>query len=462
MNQARQITCHCIISHPTAAKFLVIKHADGWSPPVALLSDDRSIVSQVEQLNQGMMDNYGFLTVALRRLASSPGYRCLELEMLSPRGREGLQAVWVGRKEYSKYRRSSPNQYDPMAAWLDEKEKGIIPDVRPPWENTGWFALARDWIQQSVKRLNIHQTGPVEQYRAFRTTSCILRVPAGGSYLYFKACMNARPAEAALTGALAEKWPQYIEKPLLTDEERNWMLSWDYGSPQQIRPAYVDYPQVARMLAEIQLGSLESISEWRRLGCIETTLSQLSDFAGDLDKLTGLLSAGGGEMALSEEELRLVTGAASQLQAALEKLAGYNIPDMLVHPDVWFTNINRKGDGFTLNDWSGTRIANPFFSLIKLIRFRELELENRMPAQGDPSGDDELIERIVGQYLEVFRQFETPQRLANAMALVREVHHLWRLFVWHEALAFEEDMSPSYQSNVRHLQRIARQMIEAK
>jgi hypothetical protein len=459
MNQPRQITCHCIISHPTAAKFLAIKHADGWSPPVALLSDNSSIVGQVDLVNQGMMNNYGFLTVALRRLAASPGYRCLELEMLSPRGREGLQAVWVGKDEYSQYRRSAPDQYDPIAAWLDEKEKGVIPEVRPPWERAGWFAMARDWIQQSLKRLNIHQAGPVEQYRAFRTTSSILRVPAGGSHIYFKACMNAQPAEVAMTVALAERWPQYIDKPLLADVERNWMLSWDYGSPQQVRPTYDDYPQVARMLAEIQLGSLASMPEWQRLGCNATSLNQLSEFAGNLDQLSGLLRAGGGAMALSQEELKALSGTVGQLQEASEKLASHDIPDMLVHPDLWFTNINRKAGGFSIYDWSGTRLAHPFFGLLKLIRFRELELENRMPTQGDPAGDDLLISDIVDAYLGEFRQYGTPQSLAEAMTAARDLQNLWRLYIWHEALAFVEKLSPSYQSIVRHLQRIARQMV---
>jgi len=462
MNQPRPITCHCIISHPTAAKFLAIKHADGWSPPVAVLSDDRSIVSQVHSVNQGMMDNYGFLTVALRRLAASPGYRCLELEMLAPRGRAGLQAVWIGKSEYTEFRRSSPDQYDPMAAWLDEKEAGRIPDVRPAWEQEGWFATAREWIQQSLKRLHIQQAGPVEQYRAFRTTSNILRVPTSGRYVYFKACMSAQPPEATLTRALAEKWPQYIEKPLLVDEERNWMLSFDYGAPQQVRPSYADYPQVAQMLADIQLGSLESMSEWRRMGCIETSLDQLSEFAGNLDGLSGLLTAGGGEMALSNEELTALSSGAGQLQAAVEKLAAHGIPDMLVHPDLWFTNINRKASGFALYDWSGTRIAHPFLSLLKLIRFRELEVENRIPTLGDPADDEQLIADILSAYLERFNSHGSPQSLAEAMNLARELHNLWRLYIWHSALAHEENLSPGYQSVVRHLQRIARQMVHSQ
>ena len=33
MNQPELATCHCIISHPSKPKFLVIKHSDRWAPP---------------------------------------------------------------------------------------------------------------------------------------------------------------------------------------------------------------------------------------------------------------------------------------------------------------------------------------------------------------------------------------------------------------------------------------------
>lgn len=460
MNEPKQAICHCIIKHPSAAKFLAIKHADGWSPPVALVNDDQSIANQASAINQGLLQNYGFMTAVLRQLASSPGYRCLEVDMLSQHGREGLQAVWVGKQEYSSFRRSSADQYDPIAAWLDEVEVADIPKVRPLWEQPGWFAEAREWIQQSLKQLGIHQAGPVEQYRAFRTSSSILRVPAAGSHIYFKACMQSEPNEAALTQALAETWPELVPMPLKVDVQRNWMLSRDHGHQQQGHVAYEDFSEVARGLAEIQLGSADSPARWQQLGCPEVTLTRLVDFAANLESLSDLFVMGGGDMALSEQEVAALVAKTGRQQASLEKLAEYSIPNMLVHPDLWFTNIRKTEQGLSIYDWAGTTLAHPFFGLMKLIRFRELENEMSLPAQGDPEGDDALKEHIIASYLQPFDELESPPRLAEAFALVQEVYGLWRLFIWHRALAFEEPMSVSYQNVVRHLQRIGRHIVE--
>jgi len=461
MNDSTQAICHCIIGHPSAAKFLVIKHADGWSPPVALVSDGQSMAHQVGLINRGMLENYGFMTVALRQLAASPGYHCVELEMLSQHGRSGLQAVWVGKKEYAQFRRSAPGQFDPMAAWLEEREKGITPENRPRWEKKNWCAGARDWIQKGLRSLNMPQTGPVEQVRAFRTPSCVLRAPTSRGYVYFKACQDVPPAEAALTRELAEKWPHYVDKPLMVDAKRNWMLSRDYGDPRLARPAYADYPRVASALADIQLGSLDAAEKWSALGCPAVSLDTLTELAGNIESLAPILAAGGGDMAITEREIEQLAAIGLRNEKTLERLSGYAIPDMLVHPDLWFTNIARKPDGLFIMDWSGTVIAHPFFSLMKLIRFRELETEARMPVQGDPAADPILIDSIINAYLEGFSPFESPERLREAMTLVREVHGLWRLFTWRQALSLEEDMSVSYQSVARHLQRIARSMIGA-
>ena len=191
------------------------------------------------------------------------------------------------------------------------------------------------------------------------------------------------------------------------------------------------------------------------------TLDRLSDFAAGLDSLSSALTMGGGEMALTQQEVTALLAQAGQLQSNLKKLSDYAIPGMLVHPDLWLPNITRSRKGFSVHDWAGTAVAHPFFSLMKLIRFRDLEIENKLPAKGDPAVDDALVERITGAYLEAFSGLETPERLAEAFALVQEVYGLWRLYIWNQALAWEEPMSVGFQSVVRHLQRIARQMVEA-
>ena len=460
MNQPGQAICHCVISHPETAKFLAIKHGDGWSPPVALINEEQSIVEQVKTINNGLMENYGFMTAALRQLAASPGYRCIEVEMLSPRGRDGMQAIWVGKKEYADFRKTAPGDFDPMAAWLDAKEAGKMSEVRSPWAKPGWFAEARDWIQQSLKNLNIHQQGPVEQFRTFRSSSCILRVPVARGMVYFKASSNTLPSEPTFTRDLAEQWPDSIVAPLWVDEGRNWMLSWDYGDGPQARPQFSDYPQIATDLAKIQLGSLDAMDKWHADGCRSITCEVLSEFAGDLGQVSDLLTAGGGPMALTEPEIQTLEASADYFQPVIGDLSGSVIPDTLVHPDLWYTNIYRKPDGFTIADWSDTAISHPFFSLMKLIRFRELSGASVNEPGVQLPGDEALVEAIIEAYLSHFNSYGSADELRETMTDVIKLEGLWRLYFWHQLLAREEHLSVTYQVVVRHMQRIARGLCE--
>jgi hypothetical protein len=469
MNQQELATCHCIISHPSKPKFLTVRHSDNWSPPIVRFPPEGGLVAKAKLITDGVMNKYGFKTTVLRHLKSSPKYHCIELEMQSAKSPKKLQAVWVGSKEYAKYRRSSRRQFDPFAAWLKEQEAGRIPELRPPWEQKAWFDSASLWLHHQLNRLNIQTTGSVEQFRAFRTASSILRVPTSQGMVYFKASFNHPPLEAPLTKALAQRWPGHVPAPLAIDEKRNWMLSMDYGNRDGHRLQFSDYPSIARVLAQIQRESLDSMAQWQELACPVQELEQLSGFIAGFDRLAGVLSEGGG-IALSTEEIDRLGRMSDRLQACCSSLAEFSIPNMLVHPDVWFANLHFRDDGWLITDWSGTVISHPFLSVLKLIRFRELwssqadDLNGPLPPNAPTlaigkEGDEKLTTAILDAYLERFEEFESKDRLNEAMALARELEGAWRLFKWQQAIAHEEYESVGYQKIARFLQRISREMI---
>ncbi len=469
MNQQDLATCHCIIPHPSKPKFLAVKHSDRWSPPIVRFPPEGGLVAKAKLITDGVMNKYGFKTTVLRHLKSSSKYHCIELEMQSAKSSRKLQAVWVGSREYAKYRSSNTRQFDPFAAWLKERETGRVPGLRPAWERAGWFDSASHWIHHQLDRLSIQVTGSVEQFRAFRTASSILRVPTSQGIVYFKASMDRPPLEATLTRMLAQRWPGCVTAPLVIDEKRNWMLSMDYGHSDQRSLQFSDYPQIARILARIQLESLDSMAQWQELDCPVQELNQLSGFIDGFDSLAGVLSEGGG-IALSAQESDRLVQMSPRLQACCSSLAKYSIPNMLVHPDVWFANLHAGDDDWTITDWSGTVISHPFFSVLKLIRFRELwngQAEGRNGPQSSndstlamsQESDEKLKTDILGAYLERFEEFESGERLNEAMVLARQLEGAWRLFRWQQAIAIEEYESVGYQKIARFLQRISKEMI---
>jgi len=277
--------------------------------------------------------------------------------------------------------------------------------------------------------------------------------------IYFKACFNRPPPEAALTQALARKWPNHIPQPLVIDEEKNWMLLRDYRGPTQISLQFSDYPKIARILAEIQVESLESMDEWQRLTCPLQGLDQLQSFLGNIKSLSEVLMEGG-RIALSSEEIDRLGQMTGRLQTACGRLSEYAVPNTLVHPDVWITSLISKDGEFLISDWSGTVVSHPFFGIQKLIQFRDLLSKSQSALHADVEADGLLIERILDAYLEAFTRFEKKDRLTDAMSLARELHGAWRLLNWSQAIAYEEHESVSYQRVARHLQVIAREMIE--
>ena len=466
VNQQDLATCHCIISHPSKPKFLVIKHTDRWSPPILKFPEKGSLVPKTRMINDGMMNKYGLHTTVLRRVARSEKYHCIEVEMRSKSSTKKLKAVWVGSKEYEKFRSSKPGEYDPLEIWLKQKESKKIPVQRPPWERTGWFKIADNWIHQQLDRLNIQLIGSVQQLRAFRTASCILRVSTAEGIIFFKASYDYPPLEAALTQALARNWPGSIPEPLAIDAKKNWMLMRDYHSPEHSQIKFEDYPVIARMLANIQLDSLESMDAWKKLGCPVQGLDHLATFLQQLDRLAPILGDKGETVLkgteLNEEEIDQLRRSGEELQIDCRELSEFSIPLALVHPDIWYPNLIAKNGKFQISDWMGTVISHSFFSILKFIRFRELWQSDQSPLPVDQEYDIELKKTILKAYLEPFARFERKDRLHAAMALVRKLQPAWRLFQRSREIGNHEPESLSYHELARYLQSLARQMIGRK
>jgi len=458
MNQQDLATCHCIIAHPSKPKFMMIKHTDRWLPPVLKFSAEGSIVLKTRMINYGMMNKYGLKTTVLRQVAAGKKYHCIEVEMQAQKISKNLNAVWVGSKEFKQFRSSKPGEFDPFETWLKQKESGKIAAQRPSWERPGWFKNADYWINQQLNRLNIQVTGSVQQLRAFRTVSSILHVSTSDGKIFFKASYARPPGEAALTQALAGNWPGLISQPLAIDSKKNWMLMRDYFGPGHRQIKFEDFPSIARLLANFQLESMESLDTWEKLECPVQGLDHLTVFLQQLDHISPILGEGGGS-ALNEEEIEQLKRSGEELQIICKELAEFSIPLSLVHPDIWYPNLSAINGEFKIIDWMGTVISHPFFSILKLIRFRELwgGTQPALPAQREY--DSELKKTILEAYLEPFSQFGDKDRLQAAMALASELQSAWRLFKWSQEIDYEEPQSLSYQFLARGLQKIARQMI---
>jgi hypothetical protein len=203
---------------------------------------------------------------------------------------------------------------------------------------------------------------------------------------------------------------------------------------------------------------MASLKDWRALGCPTVAPPELASFAGDIDRLSAIL-AKGGDNPLSETEFDRLRQLAGAWKAAGQALANDALPNALLHNDLWYPNLYRREAGFWLTDWSGALIGHPFFSVLKLLRFRSLWQGAQAPL---PDGDEaraSLEAAILSEYLEPFNRFGSPERLREGLALARELDGPWRLLKWSRAIEPEEPGGFHYQRIARTMRRIARELI---
>lgn len=428
------IPCHCIIAHPEAAKFLVIKHSEGWSPPQLKVPGDGTLMYKPAIINHGMMRKYGFRTTVLRHILSSSTYHCIELE-LHASSQRNMQAVWMGRENYTQFSRQDSAGDDPFERWLEERESGTVSPLRSPWEQPGWYREAEQWMTEKLVGQGIQATGSVQQFKAGWPVSCLLRVATSEGQVYFKAAYDKPPGEARITSALAGRWPEIVPKPMATDEDRNWMLFSDFAMKKQNRVPAERYPEFGRVLGRMQVESMDEQQTWRELGCPLMDLDFMAERAGRAEGLIKdsepLLTSG--RDALDETEMEGLRASIAEAREVCAQLGEFGIPSALSHldfrPDNWFV----EDKACRVFDWADAALTHPFMAICHTLEFF------RAYGTGEPGRedaaliDDASLAALREEYLSAFSAYGSSEALGEALEQAIRVFPLFRLL----AVAFE-------------------------
>jgi hypothetical protein len=186
--------------------------------------------------------------------------------------------------------------------------------------------------------------------------------------------------------------------------------------------------------------------------------AEVQAFAEDPDALAGVLGEGGG-IALGERELARLRALSADWPSRCQALAELGLPNALVHTDLWYANLQRRPGGYWITDWSGAVVGQPFFALLKLLRYRALWQPGQPPLPAAEAGGDPLAETLIARYLQPFTGQKGEHLLREGLAQARGLEGAWRLLKWKRALAFEAPGSFAYQRVARKLQQIARELI---
>jgi hypothetical protein len=202
---------------------------------------------------------------------------------------------------------------------------------------------------------------------------------------------------------------------------------------------------------------MDSPEDWGALGCPVIRLIDLAAFMGEEDRIRGILAESGDDP-LSEEEFRRLLARTAAWKSACQSLSEDPLPDALLHNDLWYPNLYVRDGGFWITDWSGAMGGHPFLAVLKLLRFRGLAQMGQATLPGEEDCR-RLEDAIAAEYLEPFADFDSPQRLREALALARSLEGPWRLFRWSRAIEFEAHGAFAYQRIARMMRRVARELI---
>jgi Phosphotransferase enzyme family len=311
-----------------------------------------------------------------------------------------------------------------------------------PWDRAGWRESVAVWIDESLAKLRIEATAPVEHVRQ-RPWAAIALIPTADGPLYFKADPPSESFEPALTQWLAQRRPDVIPDVLRIDGERGWLLTRDAGTPLREHMANPPDPTIwddlLPLCAELQIELCTSVDDLLALGVPDKRTEKLAPGYGDLLSRWAVAAT-----APSQEQIdELVDG------------VGETIPPSLAHEEFQDHNILlREGDS-VLMDWAEAAVEHPFGGLVNTFR-------GLVDRWGFEPGAHELL-RLRDAYLEPWTKFAPLPQLIAIFELTYPLGMLCRAMTWDRLLTtLSESERAEYASFVPAWLQMAAETLEGK
>ena len=413
---------YAILPNATEAAVWMYPGSAGWTLPHVSMEEALWIRANAN-LNRGLQSEFGLPVTTLY----CAGYRedaetgvdgvVNVLENHSSQTPEMVDGRWLGRQQIAEQPLAQPHHGPIIDAYLAEVERATVPLLRPPWSQPGWFRDASSWMEAELARLGYDLLEPIEQANSW-CLSCILRAATSRGDVYLKEAANFPlfVHEPAVVAGLANLFPDNIPTPLSIDLPRRWLLLEDFGLPLRQNPSGEARSDMLQQFAQVQLAAAERTSELLEIGCIDRRLQTLES------QLDGLLVDAGLARSLTAAECDQFQLMAPEIRAMCQELDDIGIPETLNHGDLHLGNVAHHAGKMLFFDWTDACIAHPFLDMISIFDEK----------------DEALRARLRDEYLSLWTDFASPQRLDDAFMLAE------RLAALHQAV--------SYQSIMAHLE----------
>jgi hypothetical protein len=402
---------------PTSTRQLCAVLHDGH-----VLTDETRRVPgyDTEQPHTSLVD----LTVASRDAAAVPVAPQLQvsaepgvlLSVFAPRaGRRQDAGTWTPISELA-----ADDGVVELLRAVDEVTSGRVapPDGRPDWFRTSWYDEVESWIDARLAELGRRRTGPSRATKVW-SMSAVLEIPTEAASVWFKAACAHFHAEPALTRIVSELVPGHAPDVVATDDGRGWVLTEEIpGADEDNVPEDVG-PPAARILATLQLRSIDHLPELTAAGV------PIRDLASTGERFDRILEDSLELAHLSPDEITTARAHRDRVHEVLDELDSLGVPTTLVHGDLHPGNIARSGNALVLYDWSDASISHPFLDAVLL---------------GGRLTDEER-EKTTASYAEVWRAAYPDLDIARALELAVPANMIYQMVTFEQIYRAQEDAS---------------------
>jgi aminoglycoside phosphotransferase (APT) family kinase protein len=175
--------------------------------------------------------------------------------------------------------------------------------------------------------------------------------------------------------------------------------------------------EALRILARMQIDSFPHVESLLAAGCPDRRLERLANEIRTLLYEPSVLAR------LLPEEVDKLQALVPRFEQMCERLAGYGVPQTLLHGDFHGGNLLARDGHILIFDWTDGCIAHPFLDLITaLTNSHHLLADQERAAARDT-------------YLAAWTSYESPERLLEAGELA------WPLGALHQAVSYRGIMA---------------------
>ena len=406
------VRCDCLLVSADRL-LLLMENADDGSLALPHVESERGWVADaVGSIQSQIRRQFGIDAVVLREIQRTPAGMVCEIEALSTALRKSATTIWRPASD-PVIQALPPEQRQAVLLWREDR--GVERRIAP-WQRPGWFAEARRWIIDRVRRARLEITAEVGQVKGAWNGSCVLKVGTTGGPLYFKAAPSRRPGEPAALRALALRWSRNLPVVVDADDDRCWTLMREVLGEELDAGDIEALGRAARLVARIQIAEAADVECWSVRGCPDRGLDTMARRLPRLLKeIPARLCEAGVLTASERDEIGAFAAPAAAMCRALLASA---IPGRSIHhEDFRAGNVRRSPNGeLVILDWNDIVIAHPFFSIQRFLWFMD-------PPKGVDrheilDGEADVLRRALRDaYLEPFTPFEPAPRLREAFRL---------------------------------------------